>query len=155
MEINIKGYGNLLIENLLLDFNGTIAKDGKLIEGLGEIINNLAKDINVYVITADTNNSVREELEGLPIEVLIIDGNEEGKEKLEVLKELGEKVTVVVGNGNNDTLILSESILGISVIGEEGLSSKALVVSDIVVKEIYDALELLLKPKRMIATLRN
>lgn len=155
MEINIKGYGNIVIENLLLDFNGTIAKDGKLIEGLGEIINNLAKDINVYVITADTNNSVREELEGLPIEVLIIDGNEEGKEKLEVLKGLGEKVTVVVGNGNNDTLILSESILGISVIGEEGLSSKALVVSDIVVKEIYDALELLLKPKRMIATLRN
>lgn len=143
------------IDNLLLDYNGTIAKDGKLILGSKKILAELSKELNIYVITADTNQSVVEELIGLPLKIIIIDGINEAEEKLEALKKLGENKTAAVGNGNNDILILKESILGIGLINDEGISSAAVLNSDIVVKSLEDALSLFLKPKRLRATLRK
>lgn len=143
------------IDNLLLDYNGTIAKDGKVILGARKILTELAKELNIYVITADTNQSVVEELVGLPLKIIIIDGINEAEEKLKALRKLGEDKTAVAGNGNNDILILKESILGIGIINDEGISSGAILNSDIVVKSLEDALSLFLKPKRLRATLRN
>ena len=155
MNIEIKGFKNMNIDNLLLDYNGTIAKDGKLILGSKKILAELAKELNIYVITADTNQSVVEELIGLPLKTIIIDGINEAEDKLEALKKLGENKTAAVGNGNNDILILKESILGIGLINDEGISSAAVLNSDIVVKSLEDALSLFLKPKRLRATLRK
>ena len=155
MNIEIKGFKNMNIDNLLLDYNGTIAKDGKLILDSKKILAELAKELNIYVITADTNQSVVEELIGLPLKIIIIDGINEAEEKLEALKKLGENKTAAVGNGNNDILILKESILGIGLINDEGISSAAVLNSDIVVKSLEDALSLFLKPKRLRATLRK
>jgi len=45
--------------------------------------------------------------------------------------------------------------LGIAVLGDEGLSVSAMKNADIVVKNISDALDLFLKPKRLMATLRE
>ena len=136
MNIEIKGFKNMNIDNLLLDYNGTIAKDGKLILGSKKILAELAKELNIYVITADTNQSVVEELIGLPLKTIIIDGINEAEDKLEALKKLGENKTAAVGNGNNDILILKESILGIGLINDEGISSAAVLNSDIVVKSL-------------------
>lgn len=155
MNIEIKGFKNMNIDNLLLDYNGTIAKDGKLILGARKILTELAKELNIYVITADTNQSVVEELVGLSLKMIIIDGINEAEEKLKALRKLGEDKTAVAGNGNNDISILKESVLGIGIINEEGISSTAILNSDIVVKSLEDALSLFLKPKRLRATLRN
>jgi soluble P-type ATPase len=62
---------------------------------------------------------------------------------------------VAVGNGNNDQFILKECALGIAVLGKEGLSLAAIKHADLIVREISDAFDLLLKPKRLIATLRE
>jgi soluble P-type ATPase len=61
----------------------------------------------------------------------------------------------VIGNGGNDQLILKEAGLGIAILGDEGISVTAMKNADILVKTISDALDLLLKPKRLIATLRE
>lgn len=143
------------IVNLLLDYNGTIAKDGKLILGLKETLARLGKELSIYIITADTNQNVVRKLVGLTLKIIIIKGVNEDEEKLKILKKLGENNTAVIGNGNNDTLILRKSILGIGIINEEGISSKAILNSDIVVKSLDDAFTLFLKPKRLIATLRK
>jgi soluble P-type ATPase len=45
--------------------------------------------------------------------------------------------------------------LGIAVLGDEGISASTMKNADIVVKNISDALDLFLKPKRLIATLRE
>jgi soluble P-type ATPase len=74
---------------------------------------------------------------------------------LEFLKTLNPEVTAAVGNGSNDQLILKEAGLGIAVFGEEGMSVSAMKHADIVVKNVSDALDLFLKPKRLIATLRE
>ena len=38
MKVDIPGYKNIEIENVVFDYNGTIAEDGILIEGVGELI---------------------------------------------------------------------------------------------------------------------
>ncbi len=62
---------------------------------------------------------------------------------------------MAVGNGNNDRSMLKERALGIVVLGEKGLSLAAMKDADLMVKDISDALDLLLKPKRLIAALRG
>jgi soluble P-type ATPase len=50
---------------------------------------------------------------------------------------------------------MMEACLGIAVLGDEGISTSTLKNSDLLVKGISDALNLFLKPKRLIATLRQ
>jgi hypothetical protein len=38
IEISIPGFGNLTIEHLVLDYNGTIAFDGELIDGVKDLL---------------------------------------------------------------------------------------------------------------------
>ncbi|MGC8790802.1 MAG: HAD hydrolase family protein, partial [Desulfurella sp.] len=70
-------------------------------------------------------------------------------------KSIGLSNLVAIGNGKNDSLMLKYAKLGICVIGKEGANIEALQNSDIVVCDIVSALELLLYPKRLIATLRT
>jgi soluble P-type ATPase len=51
--------------------------------------------------------------------------------------------------------MLDSARLGIAVIEAEGGSSDAIAAADIVMRDIVSALELLLNPKRLIATLRR
>jgi hypothetical protein len=61
---------------------------------------------------------------------------------------------VAIGNGSNDVPMLKEGVVGICVVGPEGASTAALLGADVVVTDIRDALGLLLKPQRLVATLR-
>jgi soluble P-type ATPase len=50
--------------------------------------------------------------------------------------------------------MLAEAALGIGVIGDEGMATEALIASDVVVRNISDALDLLREPRRLVASLR-
>ena len=76
-------------------------------------------------------------------------------EKEQFVESLGTEKVVAVGNGVNDSLMLKKAALGIIVIGEEGAASLALNNADIIVKDIHDALDLLLNKTRIKATLRS
>src|SRR6056297_2707385 len=101
------------IENVLMDYNGTIASNGSFISELTDTLVELSKKVNLYVITADTFGTVSKELENLPIGIIKIKKNDERIEKLQALKKLGSERTIAYGNGNNDTLMLKESAVGI------------------------------------------
>lgn len=154
INIEIPGYGNLYIENVLMDYNGTIASGGKLISSLKNIIEKLSNKANLYVITADTFGTVSRELENLPIEIIKIKKNDERLEKLEALKKLGPKKTIAYGNGNNDTLMLKEASVGICILGDEGASKEVLESSDLIIGSIEKGLNLLVEPNKLKATLR-
>jgi soluble P-type ATPase len=62
---------------------------------------------------------------------------------------------VAIGNGANDALMLEHAALGILVMGGEGAAVEALLRARVVVTDICEALDLLLFPKRLIATLRR
>lgn len=154
ITVNIPGYGDVEIKNLVLDYNGTLAKDGFLLDGLGEIINKIARSINVYVITANTFGNVETEIGNLPVKIIKLKNSDERNEKLELIKSLDPKVTASIGNGSNDELMLRESILGICIIGQEGCSTRALNSADLAINDIRAALELIIFPDRLKATLR-
>ena len=155
ITINIPGWGDMEIKNILLDMNGTIARDGKISSGVKDKINSLSGKVKVYVLTADTQGTAIEEIRNLEAELAKLPGKDSKIGKLEFLKTLEPEMTVAIGNGNNDQLILKEAALTIAVLGDEGVSVSALKNADILVKDISDALDLFLKPKRLIATLRE
>ena len=154
IEINIPGDRKLRLEHVVLDYNGTIAFDGELIEGVKENLEALADKLQIHVLTADTFGKARSGLEGIKCQISILAPDFQDKGKLEYVKRLGAENAVCVGNGCNDQLMLKEAALGIAVILQEGASVETLGAADIVCTNIVSALELLENPLRLIATLR-
>lgn len=155
IDIAVPGRGHYCIEHLILDLNGTIALDGKIIRGVKERIITLSKNVDVIVVTADTNKNAKKLLKDLPVTLRTIEESRESEQKARLVREKGEGVTVCVGNGSNDVSMLKESVIGICIVGREGASSDAMMAADLVVPSINDALELFLKPHRIKASLRR
>ena len=76
-------------------------------------------------------------------------------EKEKFVESLGAESVVAVGNGTNDNQMLKRAALGIVIVGPEGTSVRSLLAADVVVKDINDGLDMLLNPKRLVATLRE
>ena len=155
ISIDIPGFGKLDLEHLVMDYNGTLAVDGRLLPGVAEILHNLASHITIHVITADTFGLVRGQLQGLPLDITITPLKGQAEAKLQYISQLGADSVVTIGNGRNDRMMLSASGLGIAVIQGEGGAAETLVSADVVCPNILDALELLRNTKRLIATLRS
>lgn len=155
MKIDIPGHKNLRLNNLVLDYNGTIAVDGEPVKGIKEILKSLSKDIDIHVLTADTFGKAESKLEGVPCNVHILPLENQETGKRDYVKNLGLETSVCIGNGRNDRLMLKEAALGIAVILKEGTAVEAVVSADLVITGIIPALELLSNPLRLIATLRS
>lgn len=155
IKIIIPSYKNLEINNIVFDYNGTLALDGDLKGSVKEKLNLLSKDVNLYVVTADTYGNARENLKDTYVNLNIISQEDGTFDKLDFIKSLGSENTIAVGNGNNDSLMLKEAIVGISIIGREGACTKALLNSDLTINDIEDCLDLFLNPSRLKATLRG
>jgi soluble P-type ATPase len=154
IEVDIPGWGPLKLEHLVLDYNGTLAVDGILYEGVSERLTRLARDLEVHVLTADTFGKVRDGMSGVPCEVTVLSPGAQDQGKLDFVRRLGPGRTCAMGNGRNDRLMLEAAALGIAVILEEGAAAVSLAAADIVCRSIADALDLLRNPLRLTATLR-
>jgi soluble P-type ATPase len=162
IEIDIPGFRRLELRHAVLDFTGTLAVGGRRLAGVGERLTALAEWVTVRILTADTFGVVEQELADVVAERLTIqkmqpetDPLSEAERKLHVVSELGAGQTVAIGNGNNDHLMLQAAALGIAVIEGEGCAVAALRHADVVVTRATDALDLLLDPRRLKATLRG
>ncbi len=155
ITIAIPGYGTLSLEHLVLDYNGTLACDGVLIEGVRERLERLAQDLQIHVVTADTFAGACSALAGIPchLEILPVAGQDQAK--LEYVQRLNGERVVAIGNGRNDRLMLWSSALGIAVTQREGAAAGTLMAADVLVPTITDALDLLTHPLRLVATLRS
>lgn len=155
MEFEIPGHTTINLVHLVLDYNGTIACDGKLITGVKDKLRSLAEDFHIHVLTADTFGTVKQELNDVHCTISLISERNEDTEKREYVTQLGSEQVVCMGNGRNDRLMLEEAALGIAVIQAEGAATDAVMAADVVMKDILDALNLLTVPRRLIATLRS
>ncbi len=155
MTIEIPHYKTLNLKHLVLDYNGTLAKDGTLIEETRTLLDALGEHYTLHVITSDTFGTVRAQLKGLDITVKILHSNDHTGEKSNYIHALGAEQCIAVGNGSNDMLMLQNAMLGIALVGNEGCSTRTLKSSDVVCTNICDALGLVLSQKRLIATLRQ
>ena len=155
IEVDIPGYRTLQLEHLVLDHNGTLAVDGILRPGVQECLQKLSSDVTIYVVTADTFGKAGAQLAGIPCELTILPSGDQDVGKLEFIQKLGIERTVCMGNGRNDRLMLKEAALGVAVILEEGAAVETVSAADVVCSGIVPALELLLYPLRLTATLRS
>jgi soluble P-type ATPase len=155
LEIDIAGHKTLRLSCLILDYNGTIAVDGKIMDGVQERLEALSNSLEIHVLTADTFGGVRNELSGFACQLSVIPFENQVQAKVDQVRQLGCEGTVCIGNGRNDFLMLKEAALGIAVIQAEGACTETILAADVVTNSVLDALDLLLHPLRLTATLRS
>lgn len=155
ISVSIPGWGDIDIEYLVVDYNGTCALGGKLKEGVKEIMERISRYIKVFIITADNYDNIDSEGNTIGFSIIKVGKEGSGKEKARIIRELGPEKVVAIGNGANDAMMLREAALGIGVIGEEGCANALIKEADLVVKSIIDAFNIILHPERIVATLRD
>ena len=155
LEIEIPGYTRLHLEHLVLDVNGTIAKDGLLIKGVKDLLTELRPSLNIHLITADTHGRQEAIDRTLSLTAIRISDQNQAQAKLCYIEGLGSEKVAAIGNGANDAAMLESAALGICILGPEGTASAALLKADVIAPDICAALELLTRPRRLMATLRR
>lgn len=136
LALPLPGRTALELEHLLLDVNGTLTNRGNLLSGITERISGLRKELEIHLVSADTFGTlggVAALLEASAIRA------QTGEDKLRRLEQLGAHRCAVIGNGNNDVLVLEAAVLGLAVIGPEGASSAAIRAADVVCLSAVDA----------------
>lgn len=154
LSISIPGREKLHLDHLVLDYNGTIAEDGFVLDGVAERLRILCEQLEITVITADTHGTAAERCIGLPLSVMTYPTEDVGRVKAEEVRKKTGGV-VCIGNGYNDIAMCDAADLSICVIGREGCCGALLSHADVAVISILDALDLLIKPDRLRATLRT
>lgn len=155
IELTIPGRGTLEIKHLVTDVNGTLAIDGILIEGIARQILALRDRLEIHLLTADTHGKQSEIDRQLNLTAVRISKGSEAQQKAEYIKKLGAESVIALGQGANDAAMLNEAAIGIAVMSPEGLAIEALIASDLLLPNTTNALDLLNKPVRMIASLRK
>lgn len=155
IEIDVPGRRVYRLEHLVLDLNGTITLDGSIIEGVIERLDLLHKSVNIVVVTADTRGRAQDLGQSIAVEIHRLDPADEKAQKSRLVQVLGSEMTIAIGNGSNDSWMLRDSIVGVCVLSAEGSSAEAIANCDVLVPSINAALDLLIKPERLIATLRQ
>ena len=147
--------GATAIEHLVLDFNGTLAVDGELLEGVKLRLQRLATQLSVHVVTGDTFGTARKALAGLPCLLETLPETSQAEAKRAYVLRLGARSTACIGNGRNDVLMMQVAALSIAVLQQEGAAPQALFAAHVVAPGIREALDLLSNPLRLKATLRT
>ena len=152
------------LEHAVFDVNGTLTRDGQLVPGVIERMQALRQILKVHLLTADTYGTQKPIINTMlavdvdpKIESRILDTKTapEDEQKERYVVELGEDHVVAVGNGMNDRRMLAKAKLGIVVLGPEGTAGEALKAAKIAARDPLTALDLLLHPLRLKASLRT
>lgn len=153
IEVEIAGRGLLQIAHVVLDVDGTIALDGVLLPGMKERLALLDEYAEVHLLTADTYGTQAALDAELGLQATVI--QQGAVEKGAYVLALGAESVAVIGNGADDVAMFNAAALRIAVLGQEGLSAALLKSADVLVRDVNDALDLLLNPLRLVATLRR
>ena len=155
IELNIPGHGLIRLEHLVCDVNGTLAVDGQLPEVVKLGLNSLRDRLTLHMLTADTHGKQNQIDRQLSLEAVRIQPGEEADQKARYVQLLGADSVVAIGQGANDAGMLRAAALGICILSAEGTAVETMLNADLIVANMYDALELLEKPLRIVATLRK
>jgi P-type E1-E2 ATPase len=155
IELTIPGRGLMQLEHLVLDVNGTLAVDGQLLDGMVRILRNLQDRLQVHLLTADTHGRQHMIDQQLGLQAIRIDPGTEAGQKADYVNGLGGEMVAAIGQGANDAGMLKVASLGICVFSREGTALETLLSADLVVTDIFVALELFEKPLRIVASLRK
>jgi soluble P-type ATPase len=152
IRIDIPQRGIIELQHAVFDVNGTLAIDGMPFPGVVDRLQDLGAHLSLHALTAGTHGNIVE-LErtlGLPLHII-----NSAEEKAHYMQQLGPEHVIAIGNGMNDVGMLRLAAIGVAILGAEGMAVRLLQTADLVVCSPLDAIDLLLKPKRLVATLRG
>jgi soluble P-type ATPase len=117
-----------------------------------ERLKTLGEQLSLHALTAGTHGNLAElEQEmGLPLHLIVA-----GEEKKCYVEQLGPLHVIAFGNGMNDVGMLRLAAIGVAILAGEGRALAAVQAADVLAFSPLDAIDLLLKPKRLVATLRG
>jgi soluble P-type ATPase len=155
IELTIPGRGLLRIAHLVTALNGTLAVDGILIDGLAKRLTSLRDRLEIHPLTADAHRLQAANDALLKLKAIRVQPEDEAMSKADLVRELGAETVVAIGQSARDTEMLKVATLGICVMSEEGVAVESLLSADLVMPDIFAALDLLDKPLRIITSLRK
>ena len=155
IELNIPGRGTIKLHHLVCDVNGTLAVDGQLHEGLPRLLMALQDRLTVHLLTADTHGKQVIIDQQLNLQAVRVQPGKEAEQKAEFVRQLNAAEVAAIGQGANDAAMLKAAAIGIGILSAEGIAGETILAADLVVPNIYAALELFEKPLRIVATLRK
>ena len=152
IRIDIPLRGIVELQHAVFDVNGTLAVDGKPIPGVADRLKALGEHLSLHVLTAGTHGNIAEleRVLGFPLHMITI-----GEEKVHYVEQLGPASVIAFGNGMNDVGMLRLAAIGVAILAGEGVAIGALQAADVLALGPVDAIDLVLNPKRLVATLRG
>lgn len=152
IRIDIPNRGTIELQHAVFDINGTLAVDGIPIPGVADCLRSLADLLSIHLLTAGTHGNLAalEQALGYPLHII-----QNGEEKAAFVQQLGPESVIAFGNGANDIAMLRLAAIGVAVLATEGMATGVLQAADVLTTSPVDAIQLVLHPKRLIATLRR
>lgn len=153
MKFPIPGTGELTIDTIILDLNGTISVGGQLVDGVKQRLQQLkATGYRIVFFTGNTRNDADDLAAELGIEWRLA---KSAADKAAAAQDFHPDTCASIGNGRIDLDLMKAVKLGIVTLQAEGVQVETLLACDIVIPTITDALDLFLDEDRLIATLRK
>lgn len=153
MNYEIPGQGPITIKTIILDLNGTLSVGGVIPDGVKPRLDKLKEmGFKVLFFTGNTRNDADGLAADLGIEWKLAKSD---ADKRDLALELDPETCASVGNGLIDLELMKVVKLAIVTLQSEGVHVQTLLVSDIVVPNINDALDLFIDSQRLVATLRK
>lgn len=145
--------GELQIETLILDLNGTMSVGGEIVPGLKDRLATLKQQgFRIIFFTGNTRGDADDIAKELDIEWVEAKTGEAKKSEAD---KLNPETCASIGNGLIDLELMKAVRLSIVTLQAEGVHVQTLLASDIVIPTINDALDLFIDSQRLIATLRK
>jgi len=159
IAIDIPGFGPRLIRTIISDYTGTLSRRGKLSPGVESRLVRLQKLVDVKIVTADTYGTAARQIKTITAPYFLKLASGHDKEKRDFARKLDLRHVAAFGNGNNDRLLLravkSAGGFAIAVDNGEGVALDAFLAANIFISGAANALDLLLNPNALKATLRS
>ena len=114
--------------------------DGVIPKSVCQRLITLAGNFRIYVLTADTNGTAKEQCEQLPVYLQTFPSGNARDYKKELLKSVGARRCAAFGNGRNDELMLKEAAFSVAVMGKEGVYGKLLKEADALLTVITEGI---------------
>lgn len=153
MEYILNTGEKLFLKKIVLDLNGTLTIRGKIIVGVKSRLAKLQKlGFEIFIITGDARGNAKKIAKNLNINCLIAANS---KEKAKIMKTLNPKECIAVGNARIDIGMFKNSKIRILTLQAEGIHTKAIPYTDIIVPSIIDALDLFIDKNSFLATMKS
>lgn len=147
-----KGVEPFELNTVILDLNGTLSVNGQVPDGVRERLDKLkALGFKIYLFSGDQRGTAAGIAINLGIELQKATTLEE---KAALTNKLDLKHTVAIGNARIDIGTFKPVKLRIGTLQAEGIHVEILKHIDVLTPSINDALDLLLNPDSLCATMR-